>query len=288
MTDPVPPQSPNTSPGETLSPSERRRLRFRNIPLRIVLPNLVTLLALSMGLTAIRYAVEGRFETAVTAVMAAAVLDGLDGRLARALKGTSRFGAELDSLADFVDFGVAPALLLYLWSLHEIKGLGWFAVLVFAIACALRLARFNVMIDDPTRPAWQADFFVGMPAPAGAVTVLLPLYLHLSVFDLPTTKAMTPFIVLYVLVIAFLMASRIPHFSGKRIGRVPRDLVIPLLFGVGVAALLLAIYPMEMLAVLSVTFLALIPFSVSRFNRLTKAEAATAEAAKAEETGAAT
>ena len=139
-----------SSPSERLArgiarrPSERRRLRFRNIPLRIVLPNLVTLLALSMGLTAIRYAIEGRFETAVTAVMAAAVLDGLDGRLARALKGTSRFGAELNSLADFVDFGVAPALLLYLWTLHDIKGLGWFAVLVFAIACALRLARFNV------------------------------------------------------------------------------------------------------------------------------------------------
>ncbi|MFM8859401.1 MAG: CDP-alcohol phosphatidyltransferase family protein, partial [Methylocystis sp.] len=129
-----------------LSPSELRRLRFRNIPLRVVLPNIVTLLALCMGLTAIRYAIEGRFETAVTAVMMAAVLDGLDGRIARALKGTSRFGAELDSLSDFVDFGVAPAVILYLWSLHEIKGLGWFAVLVFVIAAALRLARFNVMI----------------------------------------------------------------------------------------------------------------------------------------------
>ncbi len=129
----------------TLSPLERRRLRFRRIPIRVVLPNLVTLLALSMGLTAIRYAVEGKFETAVLAVMAAAVLDGLDGRLAWALKGTSRFGAELDSLADFVDFGVAPALLLYFWSLHEIKNFGWFAALAFAIACALRLARFNVM-----------------------------------------------------------------------------------------------------------------------------------------------
>jgi CDP-diacylglycerol--serine O-phosphatidyltransferase len=262
---------------ETLTPSERRRLRFRNIPLRIVLPNLVTLLALSMGLTAIRYAVEGRFETAVTAVIAAAVLDGLDGRLARALKGTSRFGAELDSLADFVDFGVAPALLLYFWALHEVKGLGWFAILVFAIACALRLARFNVMIEDPSRPAWHADFFVGMPAPAGAVTVLLPLYLHLSVVELPATKFLAPLFVVYVLGIAFLMASRIPHFSGKRIARVPRDLVIPLLFGVGVTALLLAIYPMEMLAVLGFAYLALIPFGVRRYNQLARAEAAKAK-----------
>ncbi len=264
---------PFANPDKDLSPSERRRLRFRNIPLRVVLPNLVTLLALSMGLTSIRYAIEGDFVKAVTAVMAAAVLDGLDGRIARALKGTSRFGAELDSLSDFVDFGVAPVLLLYLWTLHEIKGLGWFAVLVFAIAAALRLARFNVMIDDPAKPAWHAEFFVGMPAPAGAVTVLLPLYLHFSFLELPASKAMAPFYIVYVLFIAFLMASRIPHFSGKRIGRIPRDLVIPVLFGFGATVLLLAIYPMEVLALVSVAFLAMIPLSVKRYNALAKAEA---------------
>jgi CDP-diacylglycerol--serine O-phosphatidyltransferase len=258
-------------PGE-LTPSERRRLRFRAIPLRIVLPNLVTLLALSMGLTAIRYATEGKFDTAVTAVIAAAVLDGLDGRLARALKGTSRFGAELDSLADFVDFGVAPALLLWLWSLHEIKGLGWFAALVFAIACALRLARFNVTVDQPGRPAWHSDFFVGMPAPAGAVTVLLPLYLHLSVAELPSSKPFVAFYIVYVLAIAFLMASRIPHLSGKRIGRIPRDAVILVLFAVGVFALLLAIYPMETLILASLAYLAIIPFGVKRYNELARAE----------------
>ncbi|ATQ67023.1 MULTISPECIES: CDP-diacylglycerol--serine O-phosphatidyltransferase [Methylosinus] len=256
-----------------LTPSERRRLRFRAIPLRIVLPNLVTLLALSMGLTAIRYATEGKFDTAVTAVIAAAVLDGLDGRLARALKGTSRFGAELDSLADFVDFGVAPALLLWLWSLHEIKGLGWFAALAFAIACALRLARFNVTVDQPGRPVWHSDFFVGMPAPAGAVTVLLPLYLHLSVAELPGSKPFVAFYIVYVLAIALLMASRIPHFSGKRIGRIPRDSVILVLFGVGVSALLLAIYPMESLILASLAYLAAIPFGVKRYNELAKAEA---------------
>jgi CDP-diacylglycerol--serine O-phosphatidyltransferase len=260
----------------TLTPSERRRLRFRKIPLRVVLPNLVTLLALSMGLTAIRYAVEGHFDTAVIAVMAAAVLDGLDGRLARALKGTSRFGAELDSLADFVDFGVAPALLLYFWLLHEIKSLGWFAALAFAIACALRLARFNVMADDPKRPVWHSDFFVGMPAPAGAVTVLLPLYLHLSFLETPQTKFLAPFVIVYVLGIAFLMASRIPHFSGKRIGRVPRDFVIPLLFGIVVSALLVATYPMELLVILSVAYLASIPFGLRRYRALATEEAAQA------------
>lgn len=256
-----------------LTASELRRLRFRKIPLRVVLPNLVTLLALCMGLTAIRYAIEEDFVKAVTAIMAAAVLDGLDGRLARAIKGTSRFGAELDSLADFVDFGVAPGLLLYLWSLHEIKGLGWFAVLAFAIAGALRLARFNVMIDDPAKPAWHAEFFVGMPAPAGAVTVLLPLYLHFSALELPASKAFVPFYIVYVLAIAFLMASRIPHFSGKRIGRIPRDLVIPVLFGVGVTALLLAIYPMEVLSVVSVAYLAALPFGLRRYNALARQEA---------------
>jgi CDP-diacylglycerol---serine O-phosphatidyltransferase len=272
MTSPASPDPAPLAGAEELTPSERRRLRFRNIPMRIVLPNLVTLLALCMGLTAIRFAAESRFDMAVTAVMAAAVFDGLDGRLARALKGTSRFGAELDSLADFVDFGVAPALVLYFWLLHEVKSLGWFAALAFAIACALRLARFNVMIDDPKRPAWTAEFFVGMPAPAGAVCVLLPMYLHLSALELPREKYLAPFIILYVLVIAGLMASRIPHFSGKRIGRIPRDLVIPLLFGVGATVLLLATFPMELLVVVSLGYLASIPFSMKRHRLLEAAE----------------
>ncbi len=216
-----------------------RRRRFHAVPLRIIVPNLVTLLALSIGLTSIRFAAEGQFEIAVLAVIGAAILDGLDGRLARALRGTSRFGAELDSLADFVDFGVAPGLILYFWNLDQIKSLGWFTVLVFAIACALRLARFNVMIETPTKPAWQAHFFTGMPAPAGAIVSLLPLYLGLSVLGVPPVHWLAPFEIAYVLFIAFLMASRIPHFSGKRIGRIPREYVIPVLFGIAVIVLLL-------------------------------------------------
>ena len=132
--------------------------RFRGVPLRLLIPNLITLLALCLGLTAIRFAFEGSIEWAVIAIAAAAVLDGLDGRIARALKGTSRFGAELDSLADFVDFGVAPAIVLYVSGLQEMKSFGWFAALMFAIACALRLARFNVMIEDPEQPAWRRPF----------------------------------------------------------------------------------------------------------------------------------
>src|SRR6185295_749813 len=152
------------------------RRRFKAIPVRTLLPNLITLLALCAGLTAIRLATEDKFEWAVACVVAAAALDGIDGRLARMLKGTSRFGAELDSLADFVNFGVTPALILYLWGLDALKSAGWIAALVFAICAGLRLARFNVMLDDPKRPAWAGNFFVGMPAPAGAIVVMLPIY----------------------------------------------------------------------------------------------------------------
>jgi CDP-diacylglycerol--serine O-phosphatidyltransferase len=251
---------------EAFEPPPPRRRRFRPVPVRIILPNLVTLLALCMGLTAIRFAVEGKFEMAVIAVVVAAILDGLDGRIARALRGTSRFGAELDSLADFVDFGVAPALILYFWNLHEIKSLGWFAALVFAIAAALRLARFNVMMDDPNRPSWRARFFTGMPAPAGAIVCLLPLYLNLSVLGVPNERHLAPFEIVYVLMVAFLMASRIPHFSGKKAGRVPREYVIVVLFVVVACILLLATFPMEMLVCLALIYLATIPFAIRRFR----------------------
>jgi len=258
----------------------RRRRGLRAVPLRIIVPNLVTLLALCMGLTAIRFAIEGQFEIAVVSVIVAAILDGLDGRIARVLRGTSRFGAELDSLADFVDFGVAPALILYFWGLHEMKSFGWFAALVFAIAAALRLARFNVMIDDPNRPPWQAHFFTGMPAPGGAIVGLLPVYLNLSVLAVPNVRGAVPFEIAYVLIIALLMASRIPHFSGKRIGRVPREYVIVVLFGIVACILLLAIFPMEMLIALSFIYLATIPFAIRRFNAYA-AEDATRQASVA-------
>src|SRR6266702_39624 len=166
------------SPFES-SRSEVRLRRFRLIPVRTLVPNLITLLALCAGLTAIRLAFEDKLEWAVAAIVIAAMLDGIDGRVARMLKGTSKFGAELDSLADFVNFGVAPALMLYFWGLAELGHVGWIAAMVFAICAGLRLARFNVMIDDPNRPAWAGNFFVGMPAPAGAITALLPIYLFL-------------------------------------------------------------------------------------------------------------
>jgi CDP-diacylglycerol--serine O-phosphatidyltransferase len=144
---------------------EMRRRRFRPIPVRMLVPNVITLLAICAGLTAIRLSTEGRMELAVAAIVFAAALDGLDGRVARMIKGQSKFGAELDSLADFVNFGVAPGLILYFWQLHDLHNGGWIAAMVFAISGGLRLARFNATMDDPNKPAFAANFFTGVPAP---------------------------------------------------------------------------------------------------------------------------
>ena len=246
------------------------RSRFVGVPLRLLIPNVVTLMALSAGVTAIRFTFEGSLEWAVMAIAAAAVLDGLDGRIARALKGTSRFGAELDSLADFVDFGVAPAIMLYFSSLSQMRGLGWLICLLFCIACALRLARFNVMIDDPDIPVWRKGFFVGMPAPAGAVVGLLPVYLRVlsAAPGEPVSRAFVGVEAVYVLAIAILMASRVPHFSGKSIGRIPRDYVAVALIGVVAALLSIAYFPLEALVALAAFYLGSIPFAIRRFWRL--------------------
>ncbi|MES0879308.1 CDP-alcohol phosphatidyltransferase family protein [Roseibium sp. SCP14] len=246
--------------------------RFRRVPLRLILPNMVTLLALCSGLTAVRMAFEGRWEFAVGAVLLAAVLDGLDGRVARMLKGTSRFGAELDSLSDFVNFGVTPALMLYLWILKDAGNLGWIAALIFAISAALRLARFNVALDDPNKPAWASRFFTGVPAPAGALTVLLPLYLDfLGLF--PHWFAEAAFVAVYTIGIAYLLISRLPTYSGKTLGtRVRRDYVLPLfVFAVLVVALTVS-YPFRMMAGGAVFYLLTIPFSWQAHRKLVLAD----------------
>ncbi len=235
------------------------RRRFKAIPVRTLLPNLITLLALCAGLTAIRLAVEAKLELALAAIVFAALLDGIDGRVARMLKGTSKFGAELDSLADFVNFGVAPALILYFWGLHELKSAGWIAALVFAICAGLRLARFNVMIDDPNKPAWAADFFTGIPAPAGAITVLLPIYLYF--LGVTTSLAVIWLTFAYTLAIALLMVSRLPVFSGKRVGkRVPPEMVLPVFVVVVLFVALLISYPWVVLTIGALVYLAFLPF----------------------------
>jgi CDP-diacylglycerol---serine O-phosphatidyltransferase len=242
--------------------------RIGRIPVRAILPNMVTVLALCAGLTAIRMTIEARYELAIYAVLAAAVLDGLDGRIARFLKSTSKFGAELDSLSDFVSFGVAPAILLYGWILHEVRSFGWLAALVLAIAGALRLARFNVQADVE-KPAWQGNFFTGVPAPAGAILALLPLYVDFSGLDVPDVAA--PLVLIYTVVVALLMVSRIPTFSGKKLGRIRRDLVLPLFVALVLAVGLLLSFPFETLSMAVIAYLAAIPLGWRAYNRMAAA-----------------
>ncbi|MCB1508736.1 MAG: CDP-diacylglycerol--serine O-phosphatidyltransferase [Hyphomicrobiaceae bacterium] len=232
----------------------RKPRRFRRVPLRMILPNIVTLLALCSGLTAIRLALEGRMEMAVFAILVAAVLDGIDGRVARLLKGTSRFGAELDSLTDFVNFGVAPALILYIWTLSELRSFGWIAALIFAICAGLRLARFNSALDGPQKPDFTAHFFVGVPAPAGALTVLLPLYVDQAGIE---ALGVHPLLVaIHAILVGFLMVSTLPTFSGKKIGmRIRRDVVLPVFLGFVITVAILVSFPFQTLALLTLVYI---------------------------------
>jgi CDP-diacylglycerol---serine O-phosphatidyltransferase len=244
----------------------RRRLLFRHnkIPVRMLVPNFFTLLSLCAGLTAIRMAIEQRYEMAIALVVIAALLDGVDGRLARALKAQSKFGAELDSLADFVNFGVAPAVLLFIWGLGGLpRGFGWIVALVFALATGLRLARFNSMLEVE-KPKWQSDYFTGMPAPAGAITVLLPLYLDgLGLFDV---RSWPWLIALYTATMAAMLVSTIPTFSGKLMGeRIAGEFVLPIFVGVAALVALLVTYPYGTLTLVTLLYLAAIPISYRRF-----------------------
>jgi CDP-diacylglycerol--serine O-phosphatidyltransferase len=264
------------------SGSSEKKLRFRPVPVRTLVPNLITLLALCAGLTAIRVAFEGQLELALAAIVFAALLDGIDGRVARFLKGTSKFGAELDSLADFVNFGVAPALILYFWGLHEIKSVGWIAAMVFAICAALRLARFNVMIDDPNKPAWAGNFFTGIPAPAGAITVLLPIYLFLLGMPVGLTVIWVSFF--YCLFIALMMVSRLPVFSGKRVGkRVPPEMVLPVFVLVVLFFALLISFPWVVLSAGTVLYLACLPLGWMSYRTYQRKDAESAAAQPAAE-----
>lgn len=259
----------------------RRRMplfRHRHVPVRMLVPNFFTLLALCAGLTSIRMGIEGRYELALGAIVFAALLDGIDGRVARLLKASSRFGAELDSLADFVNFGVAPAFLIFNWGLGSLKSLGWICVMIFALASALRLARFNVASDE-ARPKWEAAYFIGMPTPAAAIVVLLPIFVEHLGFDFRGSTLVLDLVLAYTLLIAFLMVSTIPTFSGKLLGeRISREYVLPIfMLAVGFVALLVT-YPFGTLTGASIVYLALIPLSWHRFMRRSAAMQAAAPA----------
>ena len=237
--------------------SDMRRRRFRPIPVRLLVPNLITLLALCAGLTAIRLSTEGRMELALAAIVFAAVLDGVDGRIARLMKGQSKFGAELDSLADFVNFGVAPGLILYFWQLHDLNNVGWIAAMTFAISGCLRLARFNATMDDPNKPAFAANYFTGVPAPAGAIVVLLPVYLSFLGMPMPPVLLTTAF----TLLIAVLMISRLPVFSGKTTKlRVRPEMLLPVFVGVIFFIAVLIGYPWHVVSLGSILYLGSLPF----------------------------
>lgn len=188
----------------------------RRIPMRYLAPNVITVLAICAGLTGIRLAFENRFELAVSMVLLAAFLDGIDGRIARMMKGSTKFGAQMDSLADIVNFGVAPALVLYAYMLDQARSFGWIAALLYCIACCLRLARFNVMLDVVGKPLWQNNFFTGVPAPAGAMLVMLPVYL--GFLGLAPTRTLAFAASAYTVGVAVLMINRLPVYSGKAAG----------------------------------------------------------------------
>jgi CDP-diacylglycerol---serine O-phosphatidyltransferase len=260
----------------------RARPRFRGPSFNRIVPNLLTLLGLCAGLTAMRFAYEGRFGSAAVALVVAGAIDGLDGRLARLLKATSRFGAELDSLADFLCFGVAPAFILYLWSLQRAGGFGYTPCLIFAVCMALRLARFNAALDGAPAPAYTYNFFTGVPAPAGAGVVLFPLFLGLEAkslgWDWLLSVAQYPlFCALALAGTAFLLVSTLPVWSFKNF-KVPYEYVLPLLLGAVTFAALLVADPWAALAAGSLIYLAMLPFSVRSFRQLRREAEAMREA----------
>lgn len=255
---------PPFDPDDT--PRRRRVRQLRFISVRQIVPNLVTLLALCVGLTSIRMSIELRYDAAIAAIAIAAFLDGVDGRVARFLKSTSRFGAELDSLTDFLNFGVAPVVLLYIWALNELRSLGWIAALIFSICAALRLARFNVAIEDPKRPEWQTNYFVGVPAPAGAMISLFPIYLEFV--GIPHGFLTAPLVLIYTIGIGLLMISRVPTWSGKLVGRrIPREFVLPIFVLVVLYVALLLSFSFETMAVSTLLYLGCLPLSWSGYHR---------------------
>ena len=249
------------------TPEVEKKRRFRVLPVRSLVPNILTVLALCSGLTSIQMALSNRWHVAVIAIGIAALLDGLDGRVARLLKGATKFGAELDSLTDFVNFGVAPVLLLYLWSLYGLGDMGWVIVLAFVVCCALRLARFNTALEDPDQPEWAMNFFVGVPSPAAAGLVLIPIYLEFIGFT--AMRNLPELVALYAMCIALLMVAPIRTFSFKK-ARVKRQWVLPILVVVALLAALFINYPWAFVLALMGSYLCLIPFSAARYRKLLK------------------
>lgn len=239
--------------------------------LRRLIPNLLTLCGMAAGLVGIQKAVLGEWEQAVLLIVVAAVIDAMDGAIARLLKATSRFGAELDSLADFLSFGVAPAFIMYLWALSDAGAFGWVATLVFSMACALRLARFNTMADVDPRPEWAQKFFMGVPAPGAAGLVLMPIIFSQAIPETRELAFLTPLIGVWMLIVAGLMVSRLPMLSSKQI-KLPKKTPLMALLAIAIIPIAAMIHtPWTTLAIISTLYVLSIPLGVQIYNRMKKA-----------------
>ena len=233
---------------------------------RVILPNMLTLIGVCIGLTSIRFALSGEFHLAIIAIMFAALFDGLDGRIARLIKGTSKVGKELDSLTDMISFGVAPAFIMYFWKLNTLGRFGWLLCLVYVICVALRLARFNV--NSSQEPSWKDNFFEGVPSPAGGILVLTPLILSLTEFDYIQLNY-DIIVPIFFISTSFLLISKFPSYSFKKIV-IQRKTTIFLLFGIVLFFGLLLIYTFEVIAISSIIYLLLLPISFLHYSKIKK------------------
>ncbi|EJF89814.1 CDP-diacylglycerol--serine O-phosphatidyltransferase [Bartonella melophagi] len=260
----------------SFDPEEQRgdithRLRSP-MPMRFVIPNIITILAICAGISGIRLAFEHHYESAILMVLLAAVLDGADGRVARLIDGSSSFGAQMDSLADVINFGVAPALVVYSFILAQVHQVGWVAALVYCVACCLRLARFNVTLDNTDIPRWQRNYFVGVPAPAGALLLLLPVYL--GALGLIPNRGWALFFSLYTVIVAFLLVSRLPVWNAKEIGqKLRRDIVVPCMLVIVIYVGFLATYTWYTLLITAVSYMIFLPCSALAYNKRAALEA---------------
>jgi len=241
----------------------------RNKNTRMILPNALTLINVCIGLSSIKFALDSKFELSVIAIIFAAIFDMLDGRVARLIKGTSLVGKELDSLADVISFGVAPAFIMYFWSLNNLGKFGWLLSMVYVVCVALRLARFNV--STSTEPSWKDNFFEGIPSPAGGIIVLMPLVFSLSEIDIVVVNY-NIVVAIFFITISFLLISKVPTFSFKKI-TIPRKMTIFVLLGVVLFFGLLLIYTFKVLVFGGLIYFCLIPVSYFRYQKIYKTKA---------------
>ena len=235
---------------------------------RMILPNAITLIGVCLGLTSIKFAIDGKFAIAIMAILFAGLMDALDGRVARLIKGTSKMGKELDSLGDVISFGVAPALIMYFWNLQYLDKLGWFVCLIYVVCVALRLARFNINSEE--EPSWKDNFFEGMPSPAGGIIVLMPLIFSFSGLGEFFIEINYEFFVpIFFIMVSILLISTIPTYSFKRIV-IQRSMTKFLLFGIVLFFGALLVYTFKVLAISSLIYLCLIPISYFHYKKIKK------------------